>query len=148
MRTPDHVGSAHDVDSTMTPMIDVVFLLLIFFVCTASFQVSEEILPSYLQAAGGVETDIEVEPDPTRKLIKIETFIVDTEVHWTIDKRPWNSLAEVRAVLEQLAEIDASLPVVLDFEGDVPLGDAMNVFDLCRLAGFDKIHFAAEAGSG
>ena len=148
MRTPDHVGSSHDVDSTMTPMIDVVFLLLIFFVCTASFQVAEEILPSYLQAAGSVETEIEVEPDPTRKLIKIETFIVDTEVHWTIDKRPWNSLAEVRVVLEQLAEIDASLPVVLDFEGDVPLGDAMDVFDLCRLAGFDKIHFAAEAGSG
>ena len=39
-------GSENDIDSAMTPMIDVVFLLLVFFVWTASFQVVEFVLPS------------------------------------------------------------------------------------------------------
>ena len=42
----DQRASAVDMDSAMTPMIDVVFLLLIFFVWTASFQIVEQILPS------------------------------------------------------------------------------------------------------
>ena len=33
-------------DNMMTPMIDVVFLLLIFFLTTASFQRLEKLLPS------------------------------------------------------------------------------------------------------
>ena len=46
----------------MTPMIDVVFLLLIFFICTASFQIIEHNLPSQIQieAPGGTsDTSIE-----------------------------------------------------------------------------------------
>ena len=35
-----------DIDKAMTPMIDVVFLLLVFFVWTASFQIIEHVLPS------------------------------------------------------------------------------------------------------
>ena len=50
MRIPDsstHSGDRQDV--TMTPMIDVVFLLLIFFICTASFQIVEQTLQSGVQ---------------------------------------------------------------------------------------------------
>ena len=31
---------------SMTPMIDVVFLLMVFFVCTASFKAAELVLPT------------------------------------------------------------------------------------------------------
>ena len=37
----------------MTPMIDVVFLLIIFFVWTAGFQMVEHVLPSNLTATAG-----------------------------------------------------------------------------------------------
>ena len=33
-------------DEAMTPMIDVVFLLLIFFICAAAGQVKEAVLPT------------------------------------------------------------------------------------------------------
>ena len=39
----------------MTPMIDVIFLLLIFFVCTASFQAPEQILPTNLRLPGSLD---------------------------------------------------------------------------------------------
>ena len=50
MRIPDFNKQAEKRrDVTMTPMIDVVFLLLIFFICTASFQIVEQNLPSRIQ---------------------------------------------------------------------------------------------------
>ena len=42
-----------DIDKAMTPMIDVVFLLLVFFVWTASFQIIEHVLPSKMSAQLG-----------------------------------------------------------------------------------------------
>ena len=42
-------------DVAMTPMIDVVFLLMIFFVCTASFEIVEEILKRSPEALLGYE---------------------------------------------------------------------------------------------
>ncbi|MEA1952290.1 MAG: biopolymer transporter ExbD, partial [Planctomycetota bacterium] len=46
MRRPSyHREGRERLDVKMTPMIDVIFLLLIFFVCTASFQMLEEVLP-------------------------------------------------------------------------------------------------------
>ena len=41
-----HTRRDRSLEVAMTPMIDVVFMLLIFFVWTASFQVAELILPS------------------------------------------------------------------------------------------------------
>ena len=46
-------GTEVDMDSAMTPMIDVVFLLLVFFVWTASFVAVEQVLPvSFLRNWG------------------------------------------------------------------------------------------------
>jgi biopolymer transport protein ExbD len=49
-------------------------------------------------------------------------------------------------VLGEVAQIDASLPVILDVDGQVPLGDMIDVYDLSRLVGFDRIQFAAAGG--
>ena len=53
MRRPSPLlqrGNDTDLDSAMTPMIDVVFLLLVFFVWTASFTIVEHILDSEMSA--------------------------------------------------------------------------------------------------
>ena len=47
----------------MTPMIDVIFLLLIFFVCTASFRAVEEVLPTNLSLPGAIGAE---SPDRSR----------------------------------------------------------------------------------
>ncbi len=56
----------------MTPMIDVVFLLLVFFVWTASFQAAEQVLPSHLLSSHGTSEQIDVEPE----LIDLDQVII------------------------------------------------------------------------
>lgn len=130
----------------MTPLIDVVFLLLIFFVCTASFQIVEQNLPSSLRLATGAGTEqIEVDPrlqDLEDVIIKI--FWVDGAPSWEINGERRASLAEVRQVLEAIASIDTSVPVILDVDNAVPLGHVIDVYDLSRAAGFQSIQFAAD----
>lgn len=142
MRIPSFRNPAEG-DAVTTPMIDVVFLLLIFFVCTASFQVVESILPSRLLAAGGqpAETPPDIEPPLERVLVR--TAIEGGQPAWTVNERACQSLSDVRAVLAAVFEIDTELPVILDVAGDVPLGNAIDVYDLCRVVGFGRVQFAA-----
>jgi len=127
----------------MTPMIDVVFLLLIFFICTASFQIAENVLPSNLLLAGSTVSDLDVEPDLQLERVVVKLRMTDGKLGWIVNDRPYAMLADVQAVLRAVAELDPSLPVILDVEGSVPLGDVIDVFDISRRAGFEKIQFAA-----
>ncbi len=63
MKIPHSLAGRREFSVSMTPMIDVVFLLLIFFVCKASFQIAEAVLPSPL-ATGGT-TAVELPPELT-----------------------------------------------------------------------------------
>jgi biopolymer transport protein ExbD len=143
MRVPTRHNDRRQTDVAMTPMIDVVFQLMIFFICTASFQAAEEVLPSSLAITGGTSahSPIDVEPDLERIVVRGTHQAGAT--NWIVNERPCPTTAEVRQVLQTVAAIDRTLPVVLDVSGDVPLGDMINVYDLCRLEGFDKIQFAA-----
>ena len=53
------------------------------------------------------------------------------------------SLAQLRSVLANIASIKRDAPVILHPDGDVPLGDVIDVFDLSRIVGFEKVQFAA-----
>jgi biopolymer transport protein ExbD len=143
MRIPSSFRRGHETGNTMTSMIDVVFLLLIFFICTASFQVLESTLPTSLEAAGSTAT--EVPPDfeqPTERVI-VKLSLDGGRVAWVVNDRPYDNFREVHAVLRQVASIDNGLPVIVDADGAIPLGDVIDIYDLCRLAGFIKIQFAA-----
>ncbi len=146
--TSHHLESAGRSDSTMTPMIDVVFLLLIFFVCTASFQIAEQNLPSSLQIPAGTGAqDVEIDPE----LMDLEDVIIkifwDGQPRWEINGEAKSTLGEVRSVLAAIAQVDTALPVILDVADQVPLGNVINVYDISRAEGFNKIHFAADVGA-
>ncbi len=143
MRIPHSHTDRHGADVKMTPMIDVVFLLLIFFVCTASFQIAESILPAGLVALGGSTADVEFDPEPDLERVIVKITYREGRVGWLVNERPYDSLADVRSVLSAVAQIDAGLPVIIDVEPPVPLGHVIDAYDVCRLVGFDKIQFAA-----
>jgi biopolymer transport protein ExbD len=143
MRLPTHHDRRHS-DIAMTPMIDVVFQLMIFFICTASFQLAEELLPTSLAVASGSSTPAPVEMEPDLERLVVQAAWADGATQWSVNQRPCASLAEVRQVLRAAAEIDPALPVILDVAGEVPLGHMIEVYDLGRLEGFEKIQFAAE----
>lgn len=132
------------IDVKMTPMIDIVFLLLIFFLCTASFQIVEKVLPTPLSTSGSAEVLPEMDPD----LVELEEVIVRLQwdngrPSWVINNRAYESLADVRQTLAALAQLQADLPVILDVAGQAPLGTVVDLYDICRLVGFEKVQFAA-----
>jgi biopolymer transport protein ExbD len=127
----------------MTPMIDVVFLMLIFFVSTTSFQTLEELLPATLKAPG--VTGTEPLPPEIEELeeVTIRANLEGGQVRWQVNQRIYTSRGMLRNALVQLAEIGANVPVILDVAGDVPLDEMINLYDLCRIVGFRDVRFAA-----
>lgn len=135
-----------DFSVSMTPMIDVVFLLLIFFVCTASFQIAESILPSPLSLPGSTTSDLPpelIQPELDRVLIAVSQR--GERVLLTVNSHPCPSMTRLSELLAALAGVDASLPVLLDIADETRLGTAIDVYDRCRLASFQRIQFVAEA---
>jgi biopolymer transport protein ExbD len=142
----------------MTPMIDVIFLLLIFFVCTASFdpRVREQILPTRLSLPGAIQSDVQIDPE----IMDLDEIVVEVlwreidgrwRAQWQINDRNYTSLADVGAVLLAVKDLNkdlkSDLPVILDVEPDVPMEDVIDVYDLCREVGLLRVQFAASAGA-
>ncbi len=131
-------------DAAMTPMIDVVFLLLIFFVWTASFQAVETLLPSQLaaQVGQGRNTDLQQE-DFERIVVRIGA--TEVGVQWTVNGQPVSTVAELTQRLDQLASIRAALPVVIDPDPEIALGDVIEVYDCARQVGLVNIQFTTHS---
>ncbi|MBX9791924.1 MAG: biopolymer transporter ExbD [Pirellulales bacterium] len=150
MRTPQlHRDSQRDFDVNMTPMIDVVFLLLVFFVCTTDFRAIESLLPTPLKASGATGEAVDPPQDPPEleelEPIVIKLSLADGQPRWQLNARVCREPAELHDTLAKLAALERRLPVILDIDGDVPLGVAIDLYDRCRLAGFERLRFAAPA---
>ena len=131
----------------MTSMIDVVFLLLIFFVYTASFQAAEEVLPTPFSLSGTSSAVAEIDPemedlDP----IVVRILLDEGTVHWQINDLDYDRLSDVKNVLVAVRRIQADLQVILDIDPNVPVNDVIVVCDLCRRVGLERVHFAASVG--
>jgi biopolymer transport protein ExbD len=140
LRIPSHHDDRRQTDIAMTPMIDVVFQLMIFFICTASFQLTEELLPTSLAIAAGSDLAAANETPDEKPIIARATY-TQNETQWSVNDRPCGSLLEVEQML-RAAAIDPALPVILDVAGEVPLGDMIDLYDRCRVVGFERIQFA------
>lgn len=143
MRIPRvHSRSSERADVAMTPMIDVVFLLLIFFVWTASFQIVEMQLPSQLtemlSAGAGDVADLEQE-DFESVVVRIRED--NGGIAWTVNEQQATSLDDVRSRLRLVADIRSDIPVLIDPTENIQLGNVLDVFDMAKIAGFQNIQF-------
>ena len=142
MRIPTH---RHEVENTsMTPMIDVIFQLLIFFVCASAGQTVESHLPTEL-AAGSVESaaPVVVERPFGEVWLRLKQRADDVTVV-ELNDREYSDEPSLRKTLLALAETMPEIPVILDIEGAVPLGDVVRVYDACQSAQFRKVSFATK----
>ena len=133
-------------DAAMTPMIDVVFLLLIFFLWTASFQAAEALLPSQLAevaARGTGDDDLLVEEDFEQIVIRVQSQ--GKAISWQINQQPVETLREVSERLKLLASIRSDLPVVIDPALDVEFGHVIDAYDAARQVGMANIQFTTRA---
>jgi biopolymer transport protein ExbD len=135
-------------DVKMTPMIDVVFLLLVFFVATASFQGVEQILPTSVTIFG---TGAEAAPVDPQKAdlgeLVIEVLWRDGKAARRINGVEYQSLDQVRRVLVDTVRIQPDIPVILDVEDAVPMQDVIDVYDLCRSVSLAQVQFAVAAST-
>lgn len=128
--------------SAMTPLIDIVFQLLIFFVCATTGHLREYLLPTDLAGSGTPTEAPQVVDQPVSQVwirLRVENEVTVTDVEGTI-YRPGDDL---RSVLFALAESVPDVPLILDIADEVPLGEVIGLVDVCRAAGFASINFAA-----
>ena len=145
MRIPSfrsHINRG-SIDDAMTPMIDVVFLLLIFFVCASVGQVSDALLPTEL-AAGGVAAALPPEEKTPLGELWVKLLWQSNTTVAEVNGAQYGDLTALVTVLGQLqaAGAAADMPVILDVAPGVPLGDVIHVYDICLSTGFASIHFA------
>ncbi len=128
-------------DQSMTSMIDCVFLLLIFFVCASVGQLRESMLGTELPS-GGVAANVAPPQDAPLDDVKVYLRREAGATTFEVNQRRHRDFAELEETLRGLAEIAPEIPVILDIDGSVPLGDVVATYDTCRSARFQSIHFA------
>ena len=143
MRRQSVLNQKQDLDLPMTPMIDVVFQLIIFFLCTTRFTPLEQVLPTPLDESGGSRR-VESPPPEVVNLTEVVIKLADGQpVRITLNGRQVSDFEELGMTLQAVARVRVDVPVVIDAGFAVPMQDVVQAYDLCRKVGFQKIHLAA-----
>lgn len=134
MRFQGHAKEEPDIN--ITSLIDVVFLLLIFFMVSTTFE-QQAALRVDLPDASAVESTQEV---PERLEV-----VVDREGRMFInDNALINSEQRtVRAAFLEAARDDRSLPIILRADRDTPHHFVVSVMDAAAALGFNNLSIAA-----
>jgi biopolymer transport protein ExbD len=124
------------VDINLAPLIDVVFLLLIFFMVSTTFKDEARLRVQLPQAQG---EDI---PAQEPAMIRI---VIDRAGHFFIDDREiadTRTATLVRVLTERRGE-DSAIPVLIQADAATPHQAVMTAMDAASQAGLSRIAFAA-----
>ncbi|KAA5545307.1 biopolymer transporter ExbD [Roseiconus nitratireducens] len=131
----------------MTPMIDVVFLLLVFFVWTSSFELPEYDLPGAMAetpATGSVANEPSTPPAEAFDEIVVKILVRDGLPVIEMGGQRVGSTDELRSKLAEVIQLGVQPPVIIDPEQDVAMRRAIEVYDVARDAGADRVLYAIE----
>jgi biopolymer transport protein ExbD len=124
----------------MAPLIDMIFILLIFFLVTTSF-VNE----------AGLERK---KPEPSMKQTQTEKrtnitlgVMADNSI-WDQDERRSINIKSVRAYIENFLIEAPKGTVVIAADKDSQIGTVVKVMDSCRLAGVQNLSVAPMTSGG
>ncbi|MFW5829756.1 MAG: ExbD/TolR family protein [Planctomycetota bacterium] len=126
-------GSYQDDESAevqMAPLIDCVFLLLIFFLVSSTLKKIDEELPLTLPDARAV---VEVQ-QPDDFLV----IAIDREGGFYLDGAPVN-LSMLQGEVRNRARANSEVKVRVDVDQDIPFKRAMEVLDLLRFEGIANV---------
>jgi len=132
----DHAQKQEEeADINMTPMLDIVFIMLIFFIVTAVF----------VKEAGVQVTKPEAETAIPRKQVSILIAVTPTDEIWI--NREEVELDALRTAVEKLHSENPKGTVAIQADEDAKAGLVMKVYDAVRDAGVPTIAIAAEQSS-
>ncbi len=172
MRSVSNLGRG-SVSFNMTPMIDVVFLLIIFFLCI-DFKTLEAKLPAFLPKDRGGHTTYCLEEQLSVKIVcqqwgheqprypgraDLPHRLVGHRTHWFVNARRFDDAEKMRLSLTGIAAdptrrvLDPKMPgrkrlmsVVVEPGVGAVYGDVARTVDLVRAAGFDDVQFGGAGG--
>ena len=123
-------------DLNITPLIDVVFLLLIFFMVSTTFDRELE-LKIQLPEASGETKQVE------QKNIEIT---VDAQGRYFINKQQVvnTQLETLKAALKKTAGDQTDVPLIISADGQAPHQSVIRVMDVARQLGLVQITFAVQ----
>ena len=128
----------------LTSMIDVIFLLLIFFVFTSNFKPPEKKLETRLNGDAFVAQTPKTQTE--RDLDKILVVIGRTRDGGTVYQANGTlcqNVGELENIFLQLADVARETPVSLAPEPNVTLEATLDAYDCARRAGLARINFVA-----
>ena len=126
------VRKEEDADIDITPMLDIVFIMLIFFIVTATF----------VKESGIDVTRPDAETAVKQNRVAILIAIRDNNEIW-INRRKVD-LASVRANVEKLHAENPQGGAVIQADRQAETGVLVEIMDQVRLAGVGSISIAAE----
>jgi len=123
-----------EIELNLTPLIDVVFLLLIFFMVTTTFDRETQLKIELPQASG--------EQRKAQKLLEVS---IDSKSHFFInEKEVVNSgLDTIKKALKQAAGDEKNPPLLISADGQATHQSVITVLDAAGQLGFVNITFAA-----
>lgn len=137
-------GAAPEVK--MTPMIDVVFLLLVFFVWTSSFELPEFDLPGSLAELPMGAAEASTDTLPVEKfdeiVIRILWQVEGTQI--MLNGQPLDRMSDIQDRLTEITSLGVQPPVIVDPDEKVTMAFAVQAYDAARAAGIDRVLFAAK----
>lgn len=122
-------SDGNDID--LTPLIDIVFILLIFFLVSTSFIKESGIVVERPAASTGEAQEIQV-------VISIDKNNIIWAEGQTVDLR------SITGRMEQLKQENASLAVIVAADVSSNSGVLLKVIDMCRLAGISNVSVATK----
>ena len=128
-----HSKPEEDVNINLTPLIDVVFLLLIFFMVSTTFDTTSQ-LKIKLPEANQVKTQ-----DPPQKL----NLLIDANGSFFLNSRELtnNKSATLRAALERAMDGNP-LPIVIQSDADSPVQSLVTAMDVVGQMGLNQVSIA------
>jgi len=128
-----------DISVNLTPLIDVVFLLLIFFMVSTTFIKENQLSISLPQATGEVskryDNQIEVSIDKTG-LRAINGKIIQE-----------NTNEELKKLLLLTAKYDTDTPLIITADATTPHKSVVSVMEAASAAGFKKLRITTRTAA-
>jgi biopolymer transport protein ExbD len=128
----------------MASMVDVVFLLLIFFMCTSSFTQIEDKLPTQLSQVGSGANQETIDLPPIRISLQRSP---SGDVLITCENEIFRE-SEFKNLVKKLEEWRAidDMRVIIEGQGTVPFGSMVRALDACYQADLRQVAFSAKGG--
>ncbi|GAB2598626.1 ExbD/TolR family protein [Nitrincola alkalisediminis] len=129
-----------EVNINLTPLIDVVFLLLIFFMITTTFTRESQLTVELPEAASAVQSN-------TEEVERIDVVITAEGLYSVNGQHLVNTQAlTLRRAITELVQDQRNMPFVITADAKTPHQAVVTAMDVAGQLGFSRLSIATQEG--